>query len=204
VTERPILFKDEMVRAIMDGRKTVTRRVLKNQSMVDPKTGRLHDDGITKAMWRKVRKAMPESFGASFFNPYGQPKDRLWVREAWSYIQSGYNIIYRADHKADWDPKWRPSIHMFRKDSRIDLEIIKVSVERLQKISQQDAIAEGCTHMRPRPTAEEIRAMNVKPMDTDWVPEIKNFIDLWDSINLYEAPWSSNPWVWRVEFRRIQ
>jgi len=121
--ERPILFSAPMVRAILEGRKTQTRRVVKNKYS--------HD-------WR--RKC-----------PYGQRGDMLWVRETWSETPEG-DIVYRATDPA-WDNegtglKWKPSIHMPRWARRITLEITDVYVERLREISEADAFADGVDSMR--------------------------------------------------------
>lgn len=129
--ERPILFSGPMVRAILDGRKTQTRRVVKpRQGMLDDWTG------------------LP--------CPYGKPGDRLWVRETCYFEQPHGEVIYRADPGSEkaLDPeftglRWRPSIHMPRWASRITLEIVNVRVERLQDIRVDDARAEGVTAKWP-------------------------------------------------------
>lgn len=121
--ERPIIFSGEMVRAILAGRKTQTRRVIKPQPVIQ--------DGV--AFFKTGQRC-----------PYGQIGDRMWVREAW--IRNSGVPAYRADDPS-WPgetPKWKPSIHMPRWASRITLEIVNVRVERLQDITVGDAWAEGC------------------------------------------------------------
>lgn len=241
MTERPILFTDEMVRAIMDGRKTVTRRVIAKQPF--ELNGQLCY--IPKRMigWFNLLRDLKEP-GVS---PFGVKGDRLWVREAWSPIniheigQHIFNdgpipdrsqILYRAGRRVyagrdappgynfdkwpvSWSDdvlpkgsKWRPSIHMFRKDSRIDLEILDVGVERLQQINEEDVVAEGLRAYRcqgcgySKADCQNLMDHNLCS-ENDPPSSIPRFQELWDSINLYKAPWSSNPWVWRVEFRRL-
>ena len=145
--ERPILFSAPMVRAILSGQKTQTRRVIKNTG-----TYAIEDHhGIITA--KRERAALATQ------SPYGQPGDRLWVREAFMHEPADYcweasvsipvrpaHTIYRADSDPNGEAKgigWKPSIHMPRNLSRIDLEIIGIRVERLQDISEADARAEG-------------------------------------------------------------
>lgn len=180
--ERPILFSASMVRAILEGRKTQTRRVVKRIPLEWLESG-LHPDFV----------AFPEN-GLS---PYGQPGDRLWVRESWAYHpdfpESTHRAIYRADPGVENDvPRWRPSIHMPRWASRINLEVTGVRVERLQEISESDAKAEGCS-------VPEIIYPDEPKEHYSYAAAYKH---LWESIN-GPGSWDANPWVWVVEFRRI-
>ncbi|ABR84785.2 MULTISPECIES: hypothetical protein [Pseudomonas aeruginosa group] len=203
--ERPILFNDQMVRAILEGRKTVTRRVVKPQpdflgSMVDPYT---------------PFKTLDAGLHARITCPHGQPGDRLWVREAWAAdaqvdaiaprdLSQGEPIWYPADFSVRQTGcsmiskgRGRPSIHMPRWASRILLEIIAVRVERLQDISEEQALAEGvrgepCDHARQ--ACADIGC---------WGDTAKGaFGFLWESLN-GEGSWAANPWVWVVEFKRV-
>ncbi|HCF2391409.1 hypothetical protein I5I49_18500 [Pseudomonas aeruginosa] len=203
--ERPILFTGPMVRAILEGRKTVTRRVMKPQpdflgSMVDPNT---------------PFKTLDAGLHARITCPYGEPGDRLWVREAWaadaqvdaiapSDLSQGEPIWYPADLSVRQTGcsmiskgRVRPSIHMPRWASRILLEITAVRVERLQDISEEQALAEGvrgepCDHTRQ--ACADIGC---------WGDTAKGaFGFLWESLN-GEGSWAENPWVWVVEFKRV-
>jgi len=212
VVERPILFSGPMVRAILDGRKTQTRRVVK---LRDPSgTYAVHDeDGFPLSMddggnWRGDRP------------PYGFPGDRLWVRESfWQAVRStqgpcgeyssywGDTIEYAEQRsKPGWHNDnqygkgWmarRPSIYMPRSASRITLEVVSVRVERLNDISEEDAIAEGLE-------TDDGREFRSAPGSPWRIEAVDAFEDLWDSINEKKHPWSSNPWVWVVEFKRLE
>ncbi len=210
--ERPILFSGPMVRAILEERKTQTRRVVKGRVALE---------------WLAPGMFSPE-FVANSKNhlcPYGQPGDRLWVRETFTletnrglsdesvypppfndgrpvrrFPENGESGLYwQQPHYRATDPtpdlmyedyytedpncKWTPSIHMPRWASRILLEVTGVSVERLQEISEDDAFAEGIS-------------------GGDWLGDpVGTYRSLWESIN-GSGSWESNPWVWVVEFRR--
>jgi hypothetical protein len=191
MNEHSIIFSGEMVRAILEGRKTQARRV------VNP----IHWP------WFDKHGAAEHCLTC----PYGQPGDRLWVRETWRpyCIISGIRapqrlgIIYRADNakiqnpaagnvwRMDWVTRWRSPIHMPRWASRITLEIKGVRVERLQDISQADARDEGAECPLGHPHDPEIGYRLA-------------YRDLWDSINAKRGhSWDSNPWVWVVEFKGI-
>ncbi|MGU0809206.1 hypothetical protein ACSEQ5_14635 [Pseudomonas aeruginosa] len=203
--ERPILFTGPMVRAILEGRKTVTRRVVKPPpdflgSMVDPNT---------------PFKTLDAGLHARITCPYGEPGDRLWVREAWAAdaqvdaiaprdLSQGEPIWYPADFSVRQTGcsmiskgRGRPSIHMPRWASRILLEITAVRIERLQDISEEQALAEGvrgepCDHARQ--ACADIGC---------WGDTAKGaFGFLWESLN-GEGSWAANPWVWVVEFKRV-
>lgn len=198
--ERPILFSGPMVRAILAGTKTQTRRTLRAQPDDKLCHGVHYDRTTGGAMW-----------GAC---PYGVPGDRLWVREAWrvschiddqpprecfkycspsralqmQYVADGHEPMSCC---SEWG-KVRPSIFMPRRASRITLEITDVRVQRLQEISEEDAKAEGVEPYRlPVHSARE----SMRHAD--------GFSVLWDSINAKRAPWASNPWVWDITFARV-
>lgn len=225
--ERPILFSAPMVRAILDGTKTQTRRVVKCSwldQIQEPKFGFTQatpDRHISvQGYWPSVE------FGESFIKcPYGQVGDQLWVRETACFtvddasFEPPYDgaverefkangtrfaenegwIIYRAsDPNPDLDsdsPVWTPSIFMPRWASRIDLLVKTVRVERLQSISEDDALEEGV-----RPEIESKGCTNTFNR-INWRP-IQAYRDLWKTINGVGS-WDLNPWVFVVEFERL-
>jgi hypothetical protein len=216
VKERPILFNGDMVRAIMSGAKTQTRRIYAGSPKLD---GEIHPDGSGEK-WTDWGKC-----------PFGQPGDRLWVRETWGlcgYLDStdwdrgsvagekSRPVNRLVEYRSDWNVEdgsafWRPSIHMPRWASRITLEITAVRVERLQEITNQDAQAEGlpwaCPHRHGLKGIEidgESPDPYAKNHDTGWNDcWICAFKSLWNSI--YGAgSWRSNPWVWVFEFKRVE
>jgi hypothetical protein len=195
--ERPIPFSDAMVRAILDGTKTQTRR------LVRPPTGFERIDRVYPigGGWR-IDESNPYGIARQVTCPYGVPGDRLWVRETWN--KEGGSLSYRAD--GDWiadyraaaesgsgvprrpDLKWRPSIFLPRWASRITLELTDVRAERLQDITDEDARAEGCD------AGENMREGSCRDL----------FSVLWDSINAERALWVGNPWVWALTFKRVK
>lgn len=209
--QRPIIFSTEMVRAILEGRKTQTRRVItkvsSSEKFVDLKT----DLGFPASVgWCWVGfQSQPNLSPAYFKCPLGQPGDQLWVREAWAThkaldpckprnLQEGAPIAYRAggtnlqrfDGLCD-QGKWRPSIFMPRWVSRINLEITDVRVERIQDISEEDAEREGVF-----PNAREFDAIFGRYSSA--------FKKLWNSLNEKRGyGWDVNPWVWIITFKKI-
>ena len=216
--ERPILFKAEMVRAILEGRKTVVRRAIK------PQPSRHHWEGISTghAFQKKLLKTGEGLFvrfshqlngiedGVEWIKcPYGQPGDTLYVREAWAVVDtsSGLTVWYPADNEqllcevireqyvkysgSNFSDRKRPSIHMPRWASRLTLKITDIRVERLQDISEEDAEAEG-----------------PPMMDADGVgygSSLIAFMSLWDRINFKRGyGWGRNPWVWCVSFEMVE
>jgi hypothetical protein len=195
--ERPILFSAPMVRSLLNDSKTQTRRVVKPKHLpfVENLTANFLD-----GKWGE--RPMP----------YGQPGDRLWVRETFADLR-GTGIEHRPDPsgplkryafaanhppgsngdeaRKEFGVKWKPSIHMPRAASRITLEITEVRVERLQDISEDDAVSEGATwsFSRSGPRGD----LSVKA----------GFVDLWESIN-GPGSWEANPWVWVVSFKHLE
>jgi hypothetical protein len=189
-----------MVKAILNGSKTQTRRVIKRpryRHEIDHEGVWLEDE---YGDWDKAPC------------PYGQPGDRLWVRETWADNVCTYpnpKALYRADAIQDdsgeredcwWIgdtpfriPRWTPSIHMPRWASRITLEITGVRVERLQEISDQDARAEGVEVLQGPFDVRE-RRMGIYG---------HAFAHLWDSLAKPGADWAANPWVWVIEFKKL-
>ena len=199
--EHPILFASEMVRAILDRLKTQTRRVMVPQPREGKYTQRIteHAGGVWQA----------ESTDQEWRCPYGVPGDRLWVRETWCPCR--VYPIYRADccedtpsaNTDDWNEpdgdKWRPSIHMPRWASRILLEVTDVRVQRVQEISEADAIAEGA------PLADNPDFDRDDPMNDPRECHVAGYMKLWDSINAKRGyPWASNPWVWAITYKLLE
>lgn len=181
---RPILFSGEMVRAILDGRKTQTRRVIKPQPADDIKPANFPNPKVHGWM-----SSLRHQYGSKTAHicPYGQIGDLLWVREKFSLCRfDGGELWYWADGSpggGDWT-KPKPSIFMPRWASRITLEITDVRVERVQDISNDDALAEGIDR-----TNTSIKGY-----------ARQRFEQLWASIN-GNASWDANPWVWVIEFQ---
>ena len=185
--ERPILFNGEMVRAILDGRKTQTRRVVKRNNMFDlQKRSELPDRSLVHL---------------EDYCPNGRRGNRLWVRETWRTDPLNGDTHYRADHNPKYGPdhdKWIPSIHMPRWASRINLEITDVRVERVQDISEGDAKAEG-VEVLPE---DDVFYMNYQNKDKMTIDPCESFQTLWDSINeKWGRGWQSTPWVWVIDFK---
>ncbi|KPC51038.1 hypothetical protein [Pseudomonas amygdali] len=204
--ERPILFSAPMVRAILSGQKTVTRRALKTQPRIDA-SGNFCVDGANYGQ-DIYGKPLTKHFVSSNC-PHGKPGDRLWVREAWQAdaqvnaiapreLSHGEPIRYPADGASQqtgcsmiMPGKTRPSIHMPRWVSRILLEITDVHVERLQDISEEQALAEGVMSSE----------RDIDPDGNNYSP-IELFGGLWTMIN-GDGSWQSNPWVWVVKFKPV-
>lgn len=182
--ERPIIMSAVSVRLILEGMKTQTRRAVKDERI-------LIRTGVTNHAERLYRNEE-----VTHLCPYGRPGDRLWVREAWAPKAAGPyrfpsgRIWYRADpSKLDFQPKWRSPLFLPRALSRITLEINEVRVERVQAISEADAIAEG---------------MLYTPIGTATWTNRQSFAIHWDQLNKKRGfSWESNPFVWAVTFRRI-
>ena len=198
--ERPMLFSGDMVRAILIGQKTQTRRPINPQPAFGChyEINGAHNAALHLSDADGTRRYVPptgQSKDHMLHCPYGQPGDRLWVRETFAYAQDG-TVVYRASMVGSpWDAitrraiTWHPSIHMPRWASRITLEITDVYVELVQDIHEEDSIAEGIDPRKLSYLSGE-RA-------------VTKFSVLWNSI--YAARglgWDVNPWVWVVTFKR--
>ena len=208
MNERPILFNAPMVRAILDGRKTVTRRIFKPDRMTWDANGRYTTHAMRGGELSTTGSGPFKPSSWLHYCPYGQPGDRLWVRETFGHFERNENfapgceVFYRADGESLAVEPWRPSIHMPRWASRITLEITGVRVERLQEISEADAKAEGAdclTWSGIEGTAADLIDWPLKEVAH---PHRNGFAVLWESINGPES-WNANPFVWVVTFRRI-
>lgn len=206
--ERPILFGDAMIRAILAGQKTQTRRLVKHQPdapVTDACPCRNYPHGPVTADWywrpRHGHLNKAPSHGWDFKCPYGQPGDRLWVREAWR-LPSIFNApscclfahslaLHAADGRSNPACTHQNTMLMPRWASRILLEITDVRIERLQSISEADAEAEGIDFLRHAQDADE--TLTARDL----------YECLWDSIN-GAGSWAANPWVWVVELKRVE
>lgn len=225
--ERPIIFNAEMVRAVLDGRKTQTRRIIQERH--------LYSGGRTPGNWPVHMPEGEEGEKARLWaesnSPFGAVGDRLWVKETWSVVSHAFDndglmidyvpdrpakavhekpfgrgyysghAIYAADGGFTWGDDdgcvdgrscWKPSIHMPRWASRITLEITGIRVERLNSMTERDAIAEGC-----------IGGHNSIPGYHYSATPHEHFHHVWQSIYGADS-WQANPWVWVVEFNRIE
>jgi hypothetical protein len=228
IKERPILFSAPMVRAIQEGRKSVTRRPVKVQPFdlswsrrdhrFEYTAGRAENGDEVDGLYAYSTRSGGEWSAKC---PYGQPGDRLWVRETFADLR-GTGIEHRPDpdgplqryaYAADCRPgsyadearkdygiKWKPSIHMPRAACRILLEITAVRVERLQAISDVQAMAEGVRLYADHAALGDWYHVDGK--ETYSADPRKSFELLWSSIN-GPATWDANPWVWVVEFKRV-
>lgn len=226
--EHPLLMNGAMVRAVLDGSKTQTRRIVKKVGLAAPVPQSVIDGAATYAG------------GMVAHCPYGQPCDRIWVRETWGVIShawdeacnlidwvpdrpataisempfgQGYysgHVIYAADGAFEWsgdddgdgEPRsaWHPSIHMPRRASRIQLEIVSVRVERLQDISDADIVAEGID-MEALAESQDRYDIVCKGSDASGrATERTAWRDLWESTG---GDWDANPWCWAITFKRV-
>ncbi len=205
--EQPILFSGPMVRAILEGRKTQTRRVAKIKPAYATDTIRPDGKGWLVEHWPKCEREM-QNFGRvdTVECPYGQRGDRLWVRETFAPHDTQAlrekdvsHIYYRADDGAihESDGPWKPSIFMPRWASRITLEITAVRAQRVQDIDYKDCEAEGLFHAA--------RAVWSCPgTDEIFTEGYRGYKWLWDSINAERGfGWYKNPWVWAITFKRL-
>lgn len=207
MSTKPMLFSTEMVRALLEDRKTVTRRVVKPQPPEDFPYCHLEGDDLWYWTTRDGDDDMMDwwpSYEHGVKPPY-QPGDILYVRETWTTLVGSY--IYRADQKPGMkNPgKWCPSIHMPKEAARIFLRVKGVHVERLQNITAEQVLNEGVDVKFPEPKPGYISLayteMRLKPEAR------KQFADLWDKTiklaDLSTYGWAANPWVWVIEFERI-
>lgn len=201
--ERPIICRDWQVRAILDGRKTQTRRPVKFEWC-----------GTSDALLRQSQ------FDPAYKSPFGTVGDRLWVKETWGLMahhdptdwfrvgicgldEDSLAPLYATEHRANWryeneNAFWRSPVSMPRWASRIDLEITAVRVERVQDITEEDAKAEGIMESEAGRAAGKALATYKREV---WPPLVLQFADLWQSIY---GTWDANPWVWVYEFRRVK
>lgn len=214
--EKPMLFSSEMINAILDGRKTMTRRILKKQP---PFLGANIDDRING--YNSTEEDAEPIYSIKV--PY-KIGDRIWVRETYSitedingspcvfYKADKYNILIGTLNGKDElltgignsecsEPEiYKPSIFMPRWASRITLEVTDIKVDRLHNVSEEDARKEGYTYASLHAMHEEAARMGLMKMPDD---PLLWFRELWNKINGERIPWNQNPWVWVVKFKLI-
>lgn len=210
----PILFSTPMVQALLEGRKSQTRRIMK----IQPKHPELNFG------WANMGERWHYPPVAPMIDikcPYGQPGDALWVKETWLKCSDGY--VYRTNHYGDTvlvakngntfdkSVKWKPSTYMPREAARIFLRVTDIRVERLQDITEEDVIAEGIdvfnnpcaafgSHGKYYDYSQKHRTHTVADKLLNTAKE--SYKTLWESIN-GEGSWDANPWVWVIKFKRI-
>lgn len=205
MTSRPILFSTPMVQTLLAGQKTQTRRIVKPQPQPNGGKGlhpvRPYQTSQGKWTWVLASTGMGDGTSGEYC-PYGHPDDLLWVRECFSYLDTGSispkGVWYWADGNpeyGDWS-KPKPSIHMPRWASRLTLELTEVRVERLKSICEMDAYAEGVDTEGDAYIAAEHGKLGGA---NGPAASICAYADLWDTIN-GPGSWDANPWVWALEF----
>ena len=210
---KPILFSTEMVQAILAGRKTQTRRVCK----ISPEAN-IMGFYVKRRLWDSSIEENPNPIGHIAKFNWGEVKskytegDIIWVRETFQKLESvkhkEIDFLYKADveyhnyFNSDL-VVWSPSIYMPKEAARIFLKVTNVRVERLQDISEEDAVAEG---IFPDPENLNFNGFRFKQNQTETFIMFarETFRSLWQSINAKKHPWESNPWVWVYEFERIE
>lgn len=214
--ERGMIFNGDMVRALLDGRKTQTRRAVKgvDGAVSFSREWDVNGKEIFIVLGEKDQTGMNPVLGA-ISCPFGMVGARIWVRETWAEAgASAPNLtLYRANYPEHIPSQyenvptadsilWRPSIHMPRWASRILLEITEVRVERLNSISERDAVAEGIKTGRCGNETTWRDAFYVPGDNQPYFNAATAYGDLWSSI-YGEDSWAANPWVWVIEFKRI-
>lgn len=207
---KPILFSTPMILAILEGRKTQTRRMVKLKMLDPSRVGAIYPDGTGKGWvaWSPgkgvsaelTRQEYPDG---GFPCPYGSVGDVLWVRESWNEYYAGpdYRYAYRADDAEFPFKGWKPSIHMAKAACRIFLEITDIRVERLKDISEEDARAEGVKPNGEQEGGEWFHYMRGFD-DFPAYSASESFFSLWEKINGKESL-DANPWTWAITFKRI-
>ena len=225
---KPILFNTEMVRAILDGRKSCTRRIVKG---FIPNNAVWGYTAFTPKGCISCRGTFADGYGEKFFKPPYQPGDILYIRETWERFEC-WNCdgdergncpkepkksvldktcgcyMYRATDEISGDAKWHPSIHMPKEAARIWLKVTDVRVERLQDITYNGALREGSEGIRCDHVALGVHGCT-DCMNTGWIePPQVEFMQIWNSTikksDLNRDGWDANPWAWVIEFERCE
>ena len=210
ITEIPLLCQTALVQALLEDRKTQTRRTRGldevNEIPVAWTYQATLESNCQKHVFGRLNKENKVCYRESIKSPYGKPGDLLWVREAWNkyYDEDGEYIAYKADDHCN-DFKWKPSIHMPKAACRIWLMVDEIRVERLQDISEGDAVAEG-VDVTPKLYSDGNAYFDysgkIGAQGFNFNTAKESFKTLWESINGVES-WNQNPWVWVVKFRTL-
>lgn len=213
---KPILFSTEMVQAILEGRKTQTRRIVKSEPKINddtdleliPDWDGKYDDPLTLFFYYKGTKKRSIYYDCQL--PLAQIGDILWIRESFQYSDElDEPFWYKQKYKEDYTQeafdriKWKPSIHMPKEAARIFLEVTNVRVERLQDISEEDAIAEGIKKTWINDDIKQCKFKNYINDGKGSKSPIDSFISLWKKINGGDS-WKANPWVWVYDFKVVE
>jgi hypothetical protein len=203
--ECPILFSTLMVQALLAGRKTMTRRKLSDYLIfnVEPDRYKFHGMDEQFVLFEDLRPGDSTPWVQPFPCPYGQIGDQLWVRETTGHIGPEGKLFYKADFPitCTWLTRLTASIHLKKENARIWLEISNIKIERLEEISENDAIAEGiiCNEDGTYKNYHKKKGLREADNVEAWLP-IASFQSLWCAINGLDS-WKKNPWVWVVEFK---
>lgn len=218
---KPILFNSEMVKAILDGRKTVTRRPIKPGPLAHCFLGS-EDEGHTfDFLCGECRDGVFVDWVISVVAPF-VPGDVLWVRESWAEMP--YGVVYRADDEEpegwDADDRWNPSIHMKKSSARLFLQVKSINVEHLNDITEEGALSEGapnewpmspiyCSFCKGEGFVDAVHPVSLGHMEIECpycAEATVRFSNLWNSTvkpaDLPTYGWDSNPWVWVIEFEK--
>ena len=212
---KPILFNTEMVRAILDGRKSCTRRIVKPQQLVGVLPNKCKNGMPEEFLKKKKLMFKPycdmtdaELINTAYKPPY-QPGDILYIREKWKKAPNGY-YYYEDWQKNDIADvtKWKPSIHMPKEAARIWLKVTDVRVERLKDMTDNDALKEGAEGVRCNHAELGLHGCT-DCMNTGWLePPLLEFMGIWNNTikksDLDRYGWNVNPWVWVIEFERCE
>lgn len=220
---KPIIFNTDMVKATIEGRKTQARCIVKPQPdyTYGRSMGKNHGAGPHECR-------MADGTRHEIYSPFGQAGDMLYVRETWA-ISAFMEYLYKAngDERIQPSIKWKPSIHMPKEAARLFLQITDMRIERLQDISESDAVAEGVEWMKGKKPPKgfqgltssiEIEGYRAYGRKNEWMEDnkkiisryahngtcissIASFKSLWQDINDKRATWESNPWVWAITFK---
>lgn len=213
MNERAILFSAPMVRANLEGRKSMTRRTMKDQPERQPVPQ--NDD---KLWWQEDIACSDGVVKTNYYRcPYGGIGDVLWVRETWTWEgDTSYKDLlpigsfwYKADFEKNEGPaKWKSSIFMPREACRLKLEIVNIKIERLNNISEEDAVAEGVERAGTGwKCYRKISSGRHRGEDHPYNvvsnrSPVFSYMELWENIN-GEGSWSKNPWVWVIEYKKL-